>query len=150
MPNLEYVVRPYQSPDAHGAIIIPSTPSGSRQRATITWGSKDVQAVNSGISINCCSESLSEQSRKSEKMRIFQNDDKNSPNWVDVERPHSLKLNKKDNNQCADDWAQMSSVAAGVQDALAEFADDIGPAPELPGSGCGTTWIFKNTPSGGG
>ena len=147
MPQLEYVVRPYQSPDSHGAIIIPSTPSGSRQRATITWSAKEAKAVNTGISVQCCNEALSELSRKSDKMRIFQNDDETSDNWVDVERPRSLKLNKKEQDNCADDWAQISSVAAGIQEELADFADDIGPAPELPGGGCGTTWNFKNQPS---
>jgi hypothetical protein len=36
----EYAVRPFQSNDPHGRIIIPSAPAGLDQRATLTWGAK--------------------------------------------------------------------------------------------------------------
>jgi len=41
----------------------------------------------------------SEQSRAVEKVRIFQNDDKTSENWVDVERINSLTMVDKNTKQ---------------------------------------------------
>jgi len=54
---LEYSVRPFQSPGAHGRGVIASTPHGTRDRATLTWGGKGdaLPPVKSrgGTSVEC-------------------------------------------------------------------------------------------------
>jgi hypothetical protein len=99
---LEYVVRPYTTPDAHGRIIIPSSPRGTREKATLTWGGGALtpparKEVSDGVNFEvvCCKENLKENSRKSDKKRIFQNGDESSANWVDVATPDSLRLKKR-------------------------------------------------------
>src|SRR4029077_8926412 len=145
MPSLEYIVRPYQSPNSHGAIIIPSTPTGAREKATLTWGATATMPIpDTGISVECCSEKLDEQSRTSKKIRVFQNNDPSSTNWVDVERPETMKLKKKDKNDCISDWEQVSQLAAEIRAELDQDKIDFG-SPTDPATGnCGTTWTFKN------
>src|SRR4029077_17165672 len=99
MPSLEYVVRPYQSPNSHGGVIIPSTPTGTRKRATLTWGASTTMPIpDGGMHVESWSENLKETKRTSKKIRVFQNDDQSSSNWVDVERPETLNLSKHDKN----------------------------------------------------
>lgn len=151
LDSLEYVVRPYQTRAANGAVIIPSTPSGSRERATLTWGAKATmparkEAEGIAFEVVCCQEGLEENSRKSETKRIYGGDGSEENNWVDVERPMSLKLKKKGKNGCGDDWDQISGVAQEVDAALAQFAGDIhsGTASVGGGENCSVGWKFKN------
>jgi hypothetical protein len=90
---LEYVVRPFQSPGAHGAIIIPWTPSGSRERATITWTAESTlpDAKFTGIAVTSKKEDGTETSRDSETVRITGNDPEN---WIDVSRANKLYIDK--------------------------------------------------------
>src|SRR4029077_7131771 len=141
MPSLEYIVRPYQSPNSHGGIIIPSTPTGTRTRATLTWGASTTMPIpDAGINVECCSEKLKETKRTSKKIRVFQNDNESSPNWVDVERPETLNLSKHDKNDCISDWDQVSELAADIRAELDQDAIDFG-SPTVPETGgCGVTW----------
>jgi hypothetical protein len=145
---LEYIVRPYTSPNAHGQIIIPSAPRGSHERATLTWsGAADVpspQEVSDGVNFEvvCCQEGLNESSRKSETKRITQQD--NEGNWVDVERPYYMQLKKKESNTCGDDWNQISWVAQEIDSALAEFSQAIHSGTAARPKSCSTAWTFKN------
>jgi hypothetical protein len=144
MPSLEYVVRPYQSPGPHGTIIIPSTPKGTRERATLTWGAKtELPVPDTGVNVTCCSEGLKEKDRTSKKIRVFQNDDNTSANWVDVERPQTMNLSKTDKNDCISDWDQVSQLAADIRAELDADAADFG-SPTVPEGNCGVTWTFKN------
>src|SRR3954469_1046651 len=90
---LEYVVRPFQSPGAHGGIIIPSTPSGSRERATITWTAESTlpDAKFTGIAVTSKKEDGIETGRDSETVRITGND---PDNWIDVARSKKLYIDK--------------------------------------------------------
>jgi hypothetical protein len=90
---LEYVVRPFQSPGAHGAIIIPSTPSGSRERATITWTAESTlpDAKFTGIAVTSKKEDGIETGRDSEMVRIIGND---PDNFIDVVRANKLYIDK--------------------------------------------------------
>jgi hypothetical protein len=145
---LEYVVRPYATPNAHGAIIIPSTPRDSRQRATLTWGKPTTMppVENTGVNFDvlCCKDDLTELSRESDKKRIFQNGDESSENWVDVERPNMLKLNKKEKNTCGDNWDAISGVAQQVDSTLAEWQNLISSVTGTSDKNCGEQWHFKN------
>ena len=98
----------------------------------------------------CCKENLDELDRKSKTKRIFQNGDESSENWVDVERPESLRLRKKDQNKCGDDWNLISGVAQEVSAALDEFAAAIHEGTTAIGGdpkNCAVKWNFKNEPT---
>jgi hypothetical protein len=148
MDSLEYVVRPYQTPSAHGAIIIPSTPTGTRERATLTWGAEATMPEREepdgiGFQLVCCTETLNENSRETETKRIEQ--EGNPDNWVDVDRPTKLKLKKKDANKCGDVWDQISGVEQQVNSVLSMFNDAIhsGTAGKKD-KNCNVSWNFKN------
>jgi hypothetical protein len=143
----EYLVRPYQSPRSQGSVIIPSTPSAPGEKAVLTWGTSATMPVAKGISFNtvCCKESSDEQSRETEPVRIENPDD--SSQYIMVARSKSLKLNKKEQNNCSDDWDQFSGVGLEVTDALAGFASDIASgtmAGNDQPSQCQQTWNLKN------
>jgi hypothetical protein len=145
MPSIEYFVRPFQTANAQGAIIIPSRPIGTRQRATLTWGAKATMPPRTGISFDvlCCKEDLNENTRKSEQKRITNPQD--SSMYVDVERPTSLTLKKKSKSTCGDDWDQISGVAQAVDSTLAAFAADVHSGTVASkDSNCNVSWTFKN------
>src|SRR5215831_16602823 len=108
MPNLEYIVRPFQSPGAQGAQIIPSTPSPSNERATLTWGAKsDVPPVKTGVGFaGCCQEENTETGRNTQ--RIVIHDPTNPDAYITVDRATKIQWNKSTNDQCAGDWDQFS------------------------------------------
>jgi hypothetical protein len=118
MPDgFEYIVRPYQSPNANGTTIIPSTPTISAQRATLTWGSTAQMPIPeiASVSVACCTEALKEQSRLVQAIRIYQDGNPNSSSYVDIARPQQMTLQKKDTTQCLpDDFDQISYVAASL------------------------------------
>jgi hypothetical protein len=147
LDSFEYIVRPYTTPSPHGGIIIPSTPSGSRERATITWGAKSTMPDVQGVNFNtiCCKDNLTEKDRKSNTKRIFQNGDESSPNWVDVERPYELNLDKKEHNHCQSPLEEISGVAQEVSATLAEFDDLVHSGTTAPADkNCSQNWKFKN------
>jgi hypothetical protein len=158
MPDgLEYIVRPFTTPGPHGTTIIPSTPSGSRERATLTWGAAaDMPARSEIAGVNfevvCCKESLSENDRKTEKIRVFQTLEDGTisdTNWIDYERPISMRLKKAEENKCGDDWDQISGVAQSINTSLDQFSDDIHSGTVSKSAGnCATSWSFKNLASG--
>jgi len=126
--SLEYLVRPFQTPGAHGRIVIPSSPSAGTQRATLTWGAKIApnslpKATTTGVNVECCNEVSTEESRKGDDITIKAS---NEPeNYITVRRATEVKLRKKDDNKC-DDWlANNSYVAAGVKEAFSELKAEI-------------------------
>jgi hypothetical protein len=147
--SLEYVVRPYVTPNAHGQIIIPSAPRGSHERATLTWsGAAEVpapQEISDGVNFEvvCCQEGLNESSRENTIERIAQQT--NPDNWVDVARAASLKLKKKESNKCGDDWSQISWVAQEIDAELAVYSADIHSGTASGTQNCSVGWTFKNT-----
>jgi hypothetical protein len=145
LDSLEYVVRPYQTPGPHGTILIPSTPKNTRERATLTWGAKTEMPVpDTGVNVTCCSEGLKEKTRSAKRIRVYQNDDENSPNWVDVERPETMSLNKKEKNDCISDWEQISGVAQAISGTFDQDLIQMGDPSESDGGTCGVNWTFKN------
>jgi hypothetical protein len=152
MPDsLEYVVRPYQTPGAHGSLIIPSRPTATRERATMTWGAPgtmpevtEVDSEGIGFEVVCCNEQLNERDRTSETKRIFQRGDTSSENWVDVQRPKTLRLKKRDKNTCIGN-SGISFAAIEVSAALAEFSSAIHSGTASPrAKHCSVEWKFKN------
>jgi hypothetical protein len=139
---LEYIVRPFQL--RSGAVIIPSTPSAPTEKATLTWGATGTLPTAKGINVQvvCCKEGSTEQKRNSAIIRIYQDGDTSSSNYVDVARPMNVGLNKKETNSCAD-WDQFSGVGLEVTDALAEFASEISSGTTAGNdqpSQCQVTW----------
>jgi hypothetical protein len=149
MPDsIEYIVRPHQTPNIYGSIIIPSTPSPGRERATIMWGGAgtmpEIKDTNENVNFDtvCCQEHLDELDRTSERTKVF-ND---AGDWIEVERPTTLRLKKKDQNHCLSGPAvENSGILQAVSDALDEFADQIHQGTTATGGGnCSVGWKFKN------
>jgi hypothetical protein len=153
MDGLEYVIRPFTTPGPHGTILIPSTPSGSRERATLTWGAAADMPTRSEIGgvdfeVVCCKEGLTENDRKTETIRVFQtlpDGTISTTNWIDYERPISMRLKKTDQNKCGDDWSQLSGVAQSVNTALDQYSDAIhSGTAAAKDKNCATSWAFKS------
>jgi hypothetical protein len=126
MPSLEYIVRPFQGRDPQGRVIIPSTPVGTHQQATITWGGKaTLPPVQSqpGNGFSCCSEQQNETNRQTEVVQI--NDSANPDNYITVNRATQLSLDKTSKSTCASDWDQFSGIGMEISDALSAFAADV-------------------------
>jgi hypothetical protein len=130
MPSLEYIVRPYQARDPQGRVIIPSTPIGTHQQATITWGGKatlpPVQSL-AGNGFSCCSEQTKEETdQKYEDVSVTaEGDGLASGQSVSFRRAKSFSYEKKEQSTCASDWDQFSGVGMEITDALSSFAADI-------------------------
>lgn len=101
---LEFVVRPFASPNAQANILIPSAPSGATQPAILRWGATATMpaAQPAGVNIVCCKEQVQEQSRESDTVKITNPSD--ASQFVMVKRAKSLSLKKQENmNGCGDD-----------------------------------------------
>lgn len=149
MPSLEYAFRPSTSPDSHGRIIIPSTPTATKQRATLTWGAKATMPpkVAQGPQLACCKEVNTEVpgTRKGETVRIFQNNDSTSSNWVDVNRATQVNLQKKGNNSCfgsAPDDFNFTTVGDAMDALAAQF--DLAFGVTTVTDSCNVTWDIAN------
>jgi hypothetical protein len=97
---LEYAVRPFQTPNAQGRIIIPSTPQGVIERAILKWGAQSTlpPPVYAGINVKCCQQKTNELSREGETVRINGSD---GESYIDVFRANKLKLNRKTSGSCS-------------------------------------------------
>jgi hypothetical protein len=111
---LEYLVRPFQSPAANGAIIIASTPTASKEIAQLTWSAAPIEADKigyTGFQISCCDEQHTENSRDFSTIRITGNDPEN---WIDVQRANKLYMDKTgDTSKCQAAAQTASSTDAG-------------------------------------
>jgi hypothetical protein len=150
---LEYVVRPYTTPNAHGSIIIPSTPRGTRERATLTWGKDSAITIPTPVEVSdgvnfdvvCCKEALNELDRESDPERVYQNGDVNSFNWVDVLRPKSLRLKKKEKNSCfGPGLSETSDVAQQINDTNSQWEYALNSGTASTQTNCSVSWGFKN------
>jgi hypothetical protein len=154
MPNLEYVIRPYQSPSPFGTTLIASTPSSGTDRATLTWGATAqgtppaaTEATasnpqNMTYKFECCNEKLQETSRSTDTKRIMGND---GESYVDVERPYQMTLKRNTKTVCDGPLDQISWVNQGINAVLNDFEADISEATDKFGStdsNCGSQWNF--------
>jgi hypothetical protein len=115
---LEYIVRPFQAPNAHGTIVIPSTPKESTETAILTWGGEstlpDVQYTEVGFNTKKNREDFTELNRDAETVRITGNDPEN---WIDVARSKKLYLDKDTGEDLSpsdasqNDWSGSTALA---------------------------------------
>src|SRR6516164_9396871 len=152
MANLEYVVRPYQTPNTFGQTIIPSTPVRA-DRATLTWGAT-VQgtvpvakakpaAPSMTYQFQCCGEQLQEQSRQSEEVKIPILFDQNNNPYVTVSRPQTMELKKQTRKNCDSPLEQISYVSQGINEVLGELSDAFQEISDQFGTeDCNTKWKF--------
>jgi hypothetical protein len=146
---LEYAVRPYQTPNSQGKIIIPATPGSSSQRATITWSAKNssLPQANKGFNVQCCSEQLNELARTGEIAQIPISQEQQDKGYVEVFRSKQLKLNKKSNDgshPCDSPLDQYLGAEFGLDD-TGDTSIDLGWAgTEDASSHCGVVWSLNN------
>jgi hypothetical protein len=149
---LEYAVRPYQTPNSQGKIIIPATPGSSSQRATITWSAKNssLPQANKGFNVQCCSEQLNEIERQGETVQIPISQQQIDDGHMEVFRSNKLKLNKKSNDShpCDSPLDQYLGAEFGLDD-TGDTSIDLGWAgtPDAD-SQCQTTWALNNNTTG--
>ena len=138
MPSLEYVVRPFQSPGSQGALIIPSTPQPTNERATLTWGAKAaVPAVRTGVGFaGCCKEENDETGRDTDTLVIH--DSAEPENYITVSRATRLQWDRATKDECAGDWDQFSGIGLEVSAALNQFSADIHSGTAAPTGDSGT------------
>jgi hypothetical protein len=128
MPHgLEYIVRPYQSPDSQGVTVIPATPKGTRERAHLTWGAKGTMpSVRlTGVDFNTRQphdETLNEQTRESDIVRIEQPG--KPENYVDVARAKKVSLSKETVGDL-DTLAETQYVASGIDPRLLQYGPNM-------------------------
>jgi hypothetical protein len=139
----EYAVRPYQTPDSSGRVIIPATPSG-HERATLTWGAKtsvdQVKFDKTGGDVECCKDDRTQEtgavgSFKSQRGKVIQQvwgvpgtPPQPHGQWgaeIIVDESTSVLYRKKQQDMCAAEWNQMSAVASAVDGAFASLEADI-------------------------
>jgi|SRR5580765_1190765 len=126
----EYAVRPFQSRDSFGRIILPSTPSGAAERATLTWGSSASlppgtlpTPTTMGVNMKCCQEIRTQDGAEMEPVNV----QVQGPGAIEipVKRSNVVLAKKQDENHC-DDWlAHNSYVAASVKESFVGIADAI-------------------------
>lgn len=130
---LEYIVRPFQAPNAHGTIIIPSTPTPSTETAILTWGGEatlpEVQYIETGFNTKQGREDFTEKQRDAETVRIMgQDPDDNSPSYIDVSRGNKLYLDKETGRMVQADSPGQSDYVANTDVEDEEFFTPL-PAP---------------------
>jgi len=114
---LEYIVRPFQAPNPHGTIIIPSTTTPSTETAILTWGGEstlpDVQFIETGFNTRKGREDFDEKNRDAEVVRITGEDPGDGPSYIDVRRSNKLYLDKTTEELLASDAGQIDYAASG-------------------------------------
>ena len=114
---LEYIVRPFQAPNPHGTIIIPSTTTPSTETAILTWGGEstlpEVQFIETGFNTRKGREDFDEKNRDAEVVRITGEDPGDGPSYIDVRRSNKLYLDKTTEELLASDAGQIDYAASG-------------------------------------
>jgi len=114
---LEYIVRPFQAPNAHGTIIIPSKHTPSTETAILTWGGEatlpEVQYIELGFNTRKGREDFAEKNRDAETVRIYGEDPGDGPSYIDVSRSNKLYLDKTTEELLASDAGQIDYAASG-------------------------------------
>jgi hypothetical protein len=155
MPTLEYLVRPWQARDAQGRIIIPSTPVGTHERATIQWGANGTvptpQNLGPAGGVSCCSDQSQEETdQKYDAVSVTNagsGDDAGES--ISFQRAKSFSYKKKTEDKCASNWDQFSGIGMEITGALDEFAANILDSETLnidvPTQSCQGTMDLTNT-----
>lgn len=130
MMPFEYAVRPFQTPDSHGRIILPSTPGSSRERATLTWGAKVKGTLPTpqviGFNTKCCKEAKQQTSNTMDPVSVTaEGDGPAAGQSIDFQRASVVKFDLTHQNSCAEDWAQFSDVGGAIDSAFADLKANI-------------------------
>jgi O-succinylbenzoate synthase len=152
----ESFVRPYQSPGALRRTIIAATPGATKDRAHLTWGvtsDAKITRTREGFNVECCKKTIKQTDHKNSD---FENVTIEAPaggpsdgQKVEFQRANKLAFDSKHTNSCISDWDQMSGVAFGVSEALAEFEADMSFAGDgTTDETCKMEWSLTNTPTG--
>jgi len=150
MPDgFEYIVRPWQSPNAHGQTIIPAMPSrGSRQSAHLTWGGKRTMPEAKLTQLDFSTqkrkpkdEKLTEKDRDSDIVRIEQ--EGKPENYVDVARARKVTLALQREEAPLDELGQKQYIASGLDPRLLQYEADLVRDPETTLT-ARAIWEFKN------
>lgn len=147
----EYAVRPFQSRDAHGRIILPAAPGGFDQRATLTWGAKTSldSMGKKGISVTThwpndsgsyCAEESVQQTNQMATVSVA-NEGPNGGS-VTFQRAGSIALNK-DTTTTVAPIVQVSSSSASVLKNYDTLAAQMG-VREPVVEHCGVTAEFNH------
>jgi hypothetical protein len=125
---LEYVVRPFVSPAPQSSTLIPSSPSTTTEKATLSWGAEIAVNLPSpqGLSVKtvCDKTNQNEITRNWEDVNIHSQD--NPDNFITVRRTKSLGFHEINHDQCNDGWDQVSDVAHGTTAALNDIDTNFG------------------------
>jgi hypothetical protein len=145
--NIEYFIRPFQSPGSHGTIIIPSTPKATREKAVLTWGATstmpEVVPDVTNFNTKCCAEGLKEDSRESDIVRIEQPG--KPENYVDVARARNVSLKKREKNSCGGPLqAEIDSFWGQLFQDMDDAFRPLGTSDTDGHKDCGVQWAFKN------
>jgi len=160
MPDsLEFIVRPFQTPSAHGRAIIAATPKGTRENATLTWGGKatlqDVKSnERSGVDVICCRQDHVETYRTGVVREVRNSTKPSVPpsfgyggEFPDLRAwfrtPVSVTLQKKEKQSCTGEWEQMSGVASAIKNLFADLAADLKAGRGDDPTPCKTTFNFN-------
>jgi hypothetical protein len=146
--HLEYLVRPYQSPDSLGNTVIPSTPKGTRERAHLTWGGKGTmpEVRFTGVDFNTVKKKKqvvnTEKDRESDIIRIEQPG--KPENYVDVARARKVKLDRDETETTPQTLADVQYAASGIDPRLDGYTFKPPPSSNPTKSTGPATWNMKN------
>jgi hypothetical protein len=144
---LEYAVRPYQTPDSHGRIIIPSTPTSTSERAVLTWGATGTvpNAQPQGFNVVCCNYKVEEIERQGEIAQIPITQEDIDQGHTQVFRSNQLKHKQTKSNKCDSPLDQYLGQEFGLDD-TGDVTVDLGWAgtPDASDEACGVTWKLNN------
>ena len=146
MPDgFEYLVRPFQAPGSLGSVVIPSTPTGTQERAHLTWSGKGTMpevrltGVDFTTQKSPKQEALEEKRRASKIQRIEQ--EGKPENYVDVARAETVDLLKEELGSL-DQLGEQQYAASGLDPRLLAYEADIYKNPEKTLSK--VSWKMKN------
>jgi hypothetical protein len=145
--SIEFFVRPFQSPGSFGTIIIPSRPSGTHEKAMLTWGAKskmpEMVPTSTNLNVKCCGEALKEASRDSDIVRITQPG--KPENYVDVARARNVKLKKREKNACGGAFqAELNAFWGSVFSEIDAAFKPFGAGDTDGQKSCDVQWALSN------
>lgn len=144
---LEYIVRPFTTPNSHGTIVIPSTPHASDETAILTWGGEadlpETQYFETGFNTRKGREDYTENSRDKDTIRIYGEDPGDGPSYIDVDRGNKLYMDKETGRAVQADTPGQSDYVVGA------LADDpafepLSPYPAIDPTKTKATLKLKN------
>lgn len=128
---LEYIVRPFASPQVQSTTLIPSSPATTTEKAHLSWGADGTIPDPVGIAVKtvCKKSNENEITRDWEDVKLFSQDD--PENFITVRRATTMTFHKVSHDQCAD-GNQNTSFTPTASAALNDVDPNFGPAAASP------------------